>query len=55
MGCFPQNGADQRYISVFVRQKEGTTVTVKYREKGGEKTAVGIKDASKATAKTVAQ
>ena len=35
--------------------KEGTKVTVKYTEKGGEKTAVAIKDASKATAKAVTQ
>jgi hypothetical protein len=28
---------------------------VKYTEKGGEKTAVAIKDASKATAKAVTQ
>ncbi len=39
----------------FLAGKEGAKVTVKYTEKGGEKTAVGIKDASKATAKTVAQ
>jgi hypothetical protein len=30
-------------------------VTVKYTEKAGEKTAVGVKDASKATAKAVTQ
>jgi hypothetical protein len=35
--------------------KEGAKITVKYTENGGEKTAVGIKDASKATAKAVAQ
>ncbi len=35
--------------------KEGTQVSVKYTEKGGEKTAVAIKDASKATAKAVTQ
>ncbi len=35
--------------------KEGAKVSVKYTEKGGEKTAVAIKDASKATAKAVAQ
>ena len=32
---------------------EGTKVSVKYTEKAGEKTAVGIKDAGKATAKAV--
>ena len=35
--------------------KEGAKVSVKYTEKGGEKTAVAIKDASKATAKAIAQ
>lgn len=33
--------------------KEGSKVSVKYTEKAGEKTAVAVKDASKATAKTV--
>jgi hypothetical protein len=32
---------------------EGSKVSVKYTEKAGEKTAVGIKDAGKATAKAV--
>jgi len=35
--------------------KEGSKVSVKYTEKGGEKTAVAVKDASKATAKAIAQ
>jgi hypothetical protein len=35
--------------------KEGAKVSVKYTEKGGEKTAVAVKDASKATAKAVTQ
>lgn len=35
--------------------KEGSKISVKYTEKGGEKTAVAIKDASKATAKAVSQ
>jgi hypothetical protein len=34
---------------------EGTKVSVKYTEKAGEKTAVGIKAAGKATAKAVSQ
>ena len=34
---------------------EGSKVTVKYTEKAGEKTAVGIKTAAKATAKAVSQ
>jgi len=33
--------------------KEGSELTVKYTEKGGEKTAVGIKDAGKDTEKAV--
>ncbi len=32
---------------------EGSKVTVKYTEKAGEKTAVGVKTAGKATAKAV--
>jgi hypothetical protein len=32
---------------------EGSKVSVKYTEKAGEKTAVGVKDMGKATAKTV--
>ena len=35
--------------------KEGAKVSVKYTEKGGEKTAVAIKDAGKATAKAITQ
>jgi len=35
--------------------KEGAKVSVKYTEKGSEKTAVAVKDASKATAKAVTQ
>ncbi len=31
----------------------GSKVSVKYTEKGGEKTAIGVKDAGKATAKAV--
>jgi hypothetical protein len=34
---------------------EGSKVTVKYTEKAGEKTAVGVKTAAKATAKAVSQ
>jgi Cu/Ag efflux protein CusF len=33
--------------------KEGTKVSIKYTEKGGEKTAVGVKDISKDAAKAV--
>jgi len=42
-------------VDTYLDAKKGATVTVKYTEKGGEKTAVGIKDASKATAKAVTQ
>lgn len=34
--------------------KEGSKVSVKYTEKAGEKTAVGVKDVGKSTAKAVA-
>jgi hypothetical protein len=42
-------------VDTYDGLKEGTKVSVKYTDKGGEKTAVAIKDASKATAKAVAQ
>ena len=42
-------------VETYNGLKEGTKVSVKYTEKGGEKTAVAIKDASKATAKAVTQ
>src|SRR5664279_6409913 len=42
-------------VDTYDGLKEGTKVSVKYTEKGGEKTAVAIKDASKATAKALAQ
>ncbi len=42
-------------VDTYLAAKTGSQVTVKYTEKAGEKTAVGIKDASKATAKAVAQ
>ena len=48
-------GVEKASADTYLAGKEGTKVTVKYTEKAGEKTAVGIKDASKATAKAVAQ
>ena len=42
-------------VDTYEGLKEGAKVSVKYTEKGGEKTAVAIKDASKATAKAVTQ
>jgi hypothetical protein len=48
-------GVEKGSVDTFLAGKEGTKVTVKYTEKGGEKTAVGVKDASKSTAKAVAQ
>src|SRR5664279_3658294 len=42
-------------VDTYDGLKEGAKVSVKYTEKGGEKTAVAIKDASKATAKAIAQ
>jgi len=47
-------GVEKGSVDTYMAAKVGTKVTVKYTEKGGEKTAVGIKDASKATAKAVA-
>jgi hypothetical protein len=48
-------GTETASVDTYLAAKTGTQVTVKYTEKGGEKTAVGIKAASKATAKAVAQ
>jgi hypothetical protein len=48
-------GTEKAGVDTYLAAKTGTNVTVKYTEKGGEKTAVGIKDASKATAKAVTQ
>ncbi len=42
-------------VDTYDGLKDGAKVSVKYTEKGGEKTAVAIKDASKATAKAIAQ
>ncbi len=42
-------------VDTYDGLKDGAKVSVKYTEKGGEKTAVAIKDASKATAKAVTQ
>ena len=47
--------ADCQHDDRITALKEGSKVTVKYTEKGGEKTAVAIKDASKATAKAMTQ
>lgn len=47
-------GVEKASADTYLAGKEGTKVTVKYTEKAGQKTAVGIKDASKATAKAVA-
>jgi len=48
-------GTDKATTDTYLDAKKGTQVTVKYTEKAGEKTAVAVKDASKATAKAVAQ
>jgi VCBS repeat-containing protein len=48
-------GMEKASVDTYLAGKEGTKVTVKYTEKGGEKTAVGIKDASKATGKAMSQ
>ena len=46
-------GTEKASVDTYMAAKTGAKVTVDYTEKGGEKTAVGIKDASKATAKAV--
>ena len=46
-------GVEKGSVDTYLDAKVGSRVTVKYTEKAGEKTAVGIKDASKATAKAV--
>jgi len=48
-------GVEKGSVDTYLGAKVGSTVTVNYTEKAGEKTAVGIKDASKATAKAVAE
>lgn len=48
-------GTADASVDTYMAAKKGTQVTVKYTEKAGEKTAVGVKDASKATAKAVTQ
>ena len=48
-------GVEKGSVDTYLAAKVGAKVTVKYTEKGEEKTAVGIKDASKATAKAVTQ
>ena len=48
-------GVETGSVDTYLDAKKGATVTVKYTEKDGEKTAVGIKDGAKATAKAVAQ
>jgi hypothetical protein len=48
-------GTEIASVDTYLAAKTGTQVTVKYTVKAGEKTAVGVKDASKATAKAVAQ
>jgi len=47
-------GTEKASVETYLGDKKGSVVNVKYTEKAGEKTAVGIKDASKATAKAVA-
>jgi hypothetical protein len=46
-------GVEKGSVDTYLGAKVGTKVTVKYTEKAGEKTAVGVKDAGKATAKAV--
>ncbi len=48
-------GTETAGVDTYLAAKTGTQVSVKYTEKAGQKTAVGVKDASKATAKAVSQ
>jgi hypothetical protein len=48
-------GVEKGSVDTYLGAKVGTKVTVNYTEKAGEKTAVGVKDAGKATAKAVTQ
>ena len=48
-------GIEKGSVDTYLGAKVGTKVTVNYTEKAGEKTAVGIKDAGKATAKAATQ
>ena len=48
-------GVEKGSVDTYLGAKVGTSVTVKYTEKAGEKTAVGIKDAGKATARAATQ
>jgi hypothetical protein len=47
------NGVEKGSVDAYMGAKVGSQVTVKYSEKAGEKTAVGVKDAGKATADAV--
>ena len=46
-------GVEKGSVDAYMGAKVGTKVTVKYTEKAGEKTAVGVKDAGKATGKAM--
>jgi hypothetical protein len=46
-------GVEKGSVDAYMGAKVGSEVTVKYTEKAGEKTAVGVKDAGKATADAV--
>jgi hypothetical protein len=48
-------GVEKGSVDTYLGAKKGTQVTVEYTEKAGDKTATGVKDASKATAKAVTQ
>jgi VCBS repeat-containing protein len=48
-------GVEKGTADTHLGAKKGSQVTVEYTEKAGEKTPVGVKDASKATAKAMSQ
>ena len=47
-------GVEKASVDTYLGAKVGSKVTVKYTDKAGEKTAVGVKDAGKATGKALA-
>ena len=48
-------GIEKGSVDTYLGAKKGSKVTVEYTEKAGEKTATGVKDASKDTVKAVSQ
>jgi hypothetical protein len=47
------HAADRVAVDTYLGSKDGGRVVVRYTEKGGEKTAVAVKDATEGTGKTL--